>query len=424
MSKVENFTYFEQGSFSELFAEDITDGRYGFILNYPSTAAWAVYPNHKQYFIQDGSEEATKASYEKLCQQEPWKNLSVLGDSITGVIFKSPRNLLINYWQEQFGFKYNNIEPLERKVYLDYLNQSKQYDKLITLFPFDSLLPAKHAVDPDVHYHLLSKTSLAQTGVQAPKYEIYDVTKTAIDDLKITHDFPYLIKVSHGLSGEGTYIIKSASDLEYCLRELNKYYYNQLLKYIIVSDFVKNEVKNYCVQFYVSKSGKITLIGATGQMVTTEGKFLGGLINYQETDISKFFSIISKIGNYAHEQGYFGVIGSDVLEDKDGELHVIDINYRVNGSTPLCLQRHRLLKAGKAVAKYSGDYRMNGTLDEILVTLKPELERKDFLILSALEKVKYGKIYTDIYGIVAGADTQEMLLIEEKLQQKGLKIVS
>jgi len=159
-------------------------------------------------------------------------------------------------------------------------------------------------------------------------------------------------------------------------------------------------------------------------MVTTEGKFLGGLINYQETDISKFFSIISKIGNYAHEQGYFGVIGSDVLEDKDGELHVIDINYRVNGSTPLCLQRYRLLNAGKAVAKYSGDYRMNGTLDEILVTLKPELERKDFLILSALEKVKYGKIYTDIYGIVAGADTQEMLLIEEKLQQKGLKIVS
>ena len=108
MSKVENFTYFEQGSFSELFAEDIADGRYGFILNYPSTASWAVYPNHKQYFIQDGSEEATKASYEKLCQQEPWKNLAVLGDSITGVIFKSPRNVLISYWQEQFGFKYIN----------------------------------------------------------------------------------------------------------------------------------------------------------------------------------------------------------------------------------------------------------------------------------------------------------------------------
>lgn len=419
-----SFTYFREGSFSSLFAEDLTDGNYGFILNYPSTASWAIYPNDKKYFIQDGSEEATKASYDKLCQKEPWKNLAVLGDNITGIILKSPRNVLVSYWQEQFGYKYNNLETLERKIYLDYLNQSQKYDKLITLFPFDSLLPKKHAVDPDVHYQLLSKTSLAETGVKAPKYEIYDVNQTPIDEIKITHNYPYLVKVSHGLSGEGTYIIKSASDLDYCIREIKKYYYNQLLDYIIISDFVKNEVQNYCVQFYVSKSGKITLIGATTQMVTSEGKFLGGLIHYEGVNMNKFTNIITKVAGYAHEKGYFGVIGCDVLEDKDEELHVIDINYRVNGSTPLCLQRHRLLKLGKGVAKYSGDYQMNGTLDEILVALKPELDKKDFLILSALEKVKYGKIYTDIYGIVSGGDTKEMLLIEEKLQEKGLKIAN
>jgi hypothetical protein len=136
--------------------------------------------------------------------------------------------------------------------------------------------------------------------------------------------------------------------------------------------------------------------------------------------MSKFFEMIAAIGQYAHQQGYFGFIGFDVLEDKDGQLYMIDANFRVNGSTPMCLQRNTLLGLGKEVAKYSSDYRMDGTLDSILVTLKSELDRKDFIILSALEKAKYGNIYTEIYGIVAGETLDQMQHIEQKLQDKGL----
>ena len=193
-----------------------------------------------------------------------------------------------------------------------------------------------------------------------------------------------------------------------------------MLDTIVVSQFIKNVVQNYCVQFYVNKAGDITLIGTTSQLVTPEGNYLGGLIHYRD-DMSKFFEMIAAVGQYAHQQGYFGVIGFDVLEDKDGQLYAIDANFRVNGSTPLCLQRHTLLKQGKQVAKYSSDYRMDGTLDSILVTLKPELERLDLIILSALEKVKYGKIYTEIYGIVAGETSVQMRHIEQNLHNKGLQ---
>jgi hypothetical protein len=67
---------------------------------------------------------------------------------------------------------------------------------------------------------------------------------------------------------------------------------------------------------------------------------------------------------------------------------------------------------------------MDGTLDSILVTLKPELDRKDFIILSALEKLKYGKIYTDIYGIVTGETVEDMQHIEQNLKDKGLQLLS
>jgi hypothetical protein len=347
----------------------------------------------------------------------------VLGDRIPGIVIIPPPKSLLKYWQEHFGFSYSNIEMMDCSTYLDDLSQSERFDKLITLFPFDHLKPEKHAVDSDTHYRLLSKVTLAELGVQCPKYESYNLHQVNLEDIELPQ-FPYLIKTSHGLSGEGTYIIKSPSDLNYCLEEIRKYLDIKLLDTIIVSQFVKNEVQNYCVQFYVNKAGEITLIGTTSQLVTPEGNYLGGLIDYRHTDMSKFFEMIAAIGEYAHKQGYFGVIGFDVLEDRDGQFYAIDANFRVNGSTPLCLQRHTLLGQGKEVAKYSSDYRIEGTLDSILVTLKSELDRKDLIILSALEKVKYGKIYTEIYAIATGESIEEMQHIEQQLENKGLRSLS
>ncbi|MEH2090627.1 carbamoylphosphate synthase large subunit [Nostoc sp.] len=420
MNSQYNFQYFQGSSLSDLFAQDITDASYGFILNYPATASWAAYPNLEKYFIQDGSSEATKTSFDKICQKEPWKILAVLGDRIPGIMINPPPKSLLAYWQEHFGFSYSNRLIMDRLTYLDDLSHSERFDKLITLFPFDRLKPEKHAIDSDTHYRLLSKVTLAELGVQCPKYESYNLHTCSLEDIQLPQ-FPYLIKTSHGLSGEGTYIIKSLSDLNYCLEEIKKYLDIKLLDRIIVSEFVKNEVQNYCVQFYVNKTGEITLIGTTSQLVTPEGNYLGGLIDYRNTDMSKFFEMIAAIGEYAYKHGYFGVIGFDVLEDRDGEFYAIDANFRVNGSTPLCLQRHTLLGLGKEVAKYSSSYRMEGTLDSILVTLKPELDRKDLIVLSALERVKYGKIYTEIYAIVTGETIQEMQQIEQKLQNKGLQ---
>lgn len=423
MSSQTHLQFFQGNSFSDLFAQDIENESYALILNYPATATWAAYPNVQKYFLQDGSSEATKTSFDKICQKEPWKNLAVLGDTLPGVVISPPQNLLMKYWQEHFGFRDRQLEMMDCSTYLDDFNQSNHLSHAITLFPFDRLLPQKHAVNPDTHYRLLSKATLAQLGVPCPIYQTYDLDQVNLDQIQLPSKYPYLIKTSHGLSGEGTYIIRSSSDLNYCLEELKKYLRIHLLKTIIISEFVKYEVHNYCVQFYINKAGEITLIGVTQQLVSPEGNYLGGLIDYTN-DLSKFSQMILAVGQYAHQQGYFGIIGFDVLEDRDGKLYAIDANFRINGSTPLCLQRHLLLKRDKTIAKYSSDYRMEGTLDSILITLKSELDRKDFLILSALEKVKYGKIYTEIYGIVTGKSLQDMQQIEQSLHSKGLQLTS
>jgi ATP-grasp domain len=411
---------FKGSSLSDLFAPDLGDQSYALLLNYPATASWAAYPNTQRYFLQDGSSESTKTPFDKICQKEPWKNLAVLGNQLPGVVISPPAPLLVRYWQEHFGFGPEQIERLDCSTYLDDLNKSDRIDSVLTLFPFDRLLPKRHAVNPDTHYRLLSKATLSELGVLCPEYQTYQLDQVNLDQIQFPSQFPYLIKTSHGLSGEGTYIIRSQSDLNYCLTELEKYLSISLLRTIIVSAFVKHEVHNYCVQFYVSKAGDITLIGVTQQLVSETGDYLGGLVDYN-ADLSKFLHMIGAIAQCAHQNGYFGVIGFDILENREGELYIIDANFRINGSTPLCLQRHTLLPLNKAIAKYSSNYRMEGTLDSILTTLKQHLDRKDFMILSALEKVKYGKIYTEIYGIVSGETLDDMQHIEHQLHHQGLQ---
>lgn len=418
-----DFQYFQGSSLSDLFAQDINTNHWAFLPNYPATASWAAYPNTQRYFIQDGSNESTKTSFDKICQKEPWKNLAVLGDRLPGIMISPVRPALLNYWREHLGFHYNNLELFDCSTYLEELSQSDRFDDVITLFPFDRLKFEKHAVNPDTHYHLLSKVALNELGIACPQYQSYDLHQIRLEEIPLPQQFPYLIKTSHGLSGEGTYIIKNHSDLQYCQSELRQYLDLGSVEAIIVSEFVKDAVQNYCVQFYLNRAGGVTLVGTTQQLVSEEGNYLGGLIHYDETPMDKFFEMIAAIAQYAHQLGYFGFIGFDVLEDRDGQLYAIDANFRINGSTPLCLQRHTLLGLGKGVAKYSTDYRMDGTLDAILQTLKPALARKDLLILSALERAKYGKIYTEIYGIVTGENLEELQHIEQSLHQQGLMLI-
>ena len=412
--------YFTGNSLSDLFGDDIAGARHAFILPYPCTGSWAYYPNTRKYFIQDGSREETKVGYDKICQKEPWKMMAVLGDAMPGVLVQRPRDILVSYWRDALGHAYDNMLVLERAVWCDFLNQHPEYEKFLTLFPFDRLAAGRHAIDPEAHYRLLSKATLAEMDINAPRYTTYDLRKTPLEEIDLPNEYPYLVKTTHGLSGEGTYIIRRIHDVEFCFRELRYYMEAKLVTEIVVSAFVKDEVANYCVQFYVDKQGVPKLLGATSQLVSLAGVFLGGLIRYAETDMARFAPMIGRMAAFAHQHGYFGVIGLDVLEDKDGRLHCIDANIRVNGSTPLCLQRHTLMGMGKNVAKYSSGYQMQGTLDDVLVALKPALDRHDFIILSALEKVKHGRIFCEIYGIVAGETLEEMQRLEADLAAKGL----
>ena len=422
MYRETEFDYFEGNSFSDIFRKDVADSGHALLLSYPCTAQWSRYPNTETYLIQDGSSETTKVGFDKIFQKEPWKNLAILGDDLPGILMDEPPSALVSYWREHFGFNYDNRIVLPPESYCEDINSDPYVQNLITLFPFDHIASEKHAVNPVDHYDLLSKTRLADMGVHYPYYKVFDFREVGPEDVELQAAYPYLIKTSHGLAGEGTYIIRNEKSLDFCRKEVRTYLRAGQVNAVVVSDFVKNEVQNYCVQFYVDRDGHPTLLGATNQLVTAAGAHLGGLIHYRETDMSKFYHKIAVISRFVHKHGYFGVVGVDILEDADGQLHLIDANIRINGSTPLCLLRHTLLAMGREVAKYCTDYRMEGTLDEVLASLRPELDRKDLIVFSALEVQDDRPTRCEIYGVVTGENLEQLQHIEAQLSRKGLWI--
>lgn len=80
--------------------------------------------------------------------------------------------------------------------------------------------------------------TLAELGVPYPKYQSYDLLKTQFEEIQLP-DFPCLIKTSHGLSGEGTYIIGDSSDLNYCKSELRKYLDIKLVEKLLSRNLLK-----------------------------------------------------------------------------------------------------------------------------------------------------------------------------------------
>jgi len=421
MQSNESLPLFEGGCFSELFEADIQGARYGFLLSYPSTAAWSPYPNNRRYFIQDGNLEHRKVPFDQIRQKEPWKIMSVLGNGLAGILTSRPPNTLIQIWRDYLGFSCDNMVVLPHRGWGDILNHRQPFDKLIMLFPYDRIAPDLHAIDPDRHYRLLSKISLAEFCPRVPPYRVVDLRDTPLPQVCFPDGFPYAVKTSHGLSGEGTYIIRNPADLAHCLSEIRLYQQAGTLTHRVIMTFVEQVVGNYCVQFYVDRQGGIRMIGATTQLVTETGIHLGGMIRYRETRLSPFFPIVKPVGAALRAEGYFGVVGLDILEDRDGALHVIDANVRVNGSTPLCLLRNTFLKAGKETARYTTGFYADLSLDRFRAAFAAELDRKDFVILSALEYPSSRGARTELYGIVAGEDPSDLIRVSRHLEKKGLK---
>ena len=160
-------------TFGNLFKQDL-----------PEAYIFPFYPCPLKNLFQFGNEEKYRLfEMHKIAKHywqlfiTPLRICCVAGNDLPIVLPSLPSEFVLAHWKKWCP---NFIEPVIKTVDEGLADGNT----LITHFPFEAIPRKRHAVEPDMHYHILKKSAIAETGAPHPKYY-------KENDIK----FPCMIKV-------------------------------------------------------------------------------------------------------------------------------------------------------------------------------------------------------------------------------------
>lgn len=281
-------------------------------------------------------------------------------------------------------------------------------DQLAIFAPMDCLLPLPHLVDPEAHYELLSKRGLALSGLPTPETEVVDtvlgsaqVSDRALVDSEVRRMMsrirnrqpPFVIKMPQSFSGHGTFMIRTNADRSDAIRILEPE-----TKRMLGQINPRNSHMNPCslmlqrmipegervaLSLFVSKSGRAIFNACCHQLVHHNVQW-GDFIDYREQDAlqARYADMTNKLSAYAHQKGYLGPIGADILTDVDGQQMIVDINARMTSCHPLGALRGHFGRLGLNVAAILFSSVLRLTRDELGSQFGAELRLGSMVVIA------------------------------------------
>ena len=77
--------------------------------------------------------------------------------------------------------------------------------------------------------------------------------------------------------------------------------------------------------------------------------------------------MIKPAAKYLHAEGYFGVVGIDVVTNGDGQQFLVDVNPRLTGITPFLMSSRMFAEQGLGEGIYLASFKFIGALDQLIV---------------------------------------------------------
>lgn len=148
---------------------------------------------------------------------------------------------------------------------------------------------------------------------------------------------PVVLKVPshHSLgSGEGVRICRDKASLRNAVDAFAR------ARAVIAEEFIEI-TENWCVQFACLPGGFVQYLGTAEQIVDQNGRYMGNWISAPDPPRA-VIDLAGEIATRGTARGYLGIAGFDVVAAADGRILVLDLNFRVNGSTAGLLYRESL----------------------------------------------------------------------------------
>ncbi|MFK7767392.1 MAG: ATP-grasp domain-containing protein [Mariniblastus sp.] len=342
---------------SELYALDVPEAR--LLCEYPSSNSDdTVFQNKTKYIIHDPFPPPRRELLKILGPHHlmcGWGNKMPVSSDV------APPQELLDHWTKVFG---EQGCPVWEKFGSDLQSE------FVTLFPHQSVMASRQVIDPDRNYELHSKEVIEK--IACPQAGILE-SATA----------PCIAKLSHGYAGLGNFLIQDASDEAEMQRQLVDHWPTATLVY---NSIIENITGDFGVQFYLRRDGSVVWLGLTEQHFDENKRWCGGTYSasLQTRLVDDFSPIILPTADHLYGQGYFGLVGIDILRSGADKFFLVDVNPRLTGITPFLMASRIFNRDGLSEGIYKASCKFAGTFSQ-LIDKAEQTKGARVVVLSAFE---------------------------------------
>lgn len=229
---------------------------------------------------------------------------------------------------------------------------------------------------------------------------------------------PVVIKAATAQStgaGYDVVICRNLKDLE------SAYYYFQTCKAVVVEEFI-DITKIFNIQFAKTIGGQIIYLGTSEQITSPSGAYLGNWLVKAKEAPKKVIELGRSIMERACATGFWGIAGFDIAISKDDIVLAIDLNFRLNGSTPALLLRDSIIKSHNAEVLLFRTWKPKLDWNRFIALCREFIESNYLVPISIYNCQSSPYSYSNpiLSGLLAGSSKQDILQKEQLLAQQGL----
>jgi len=243
--------------------------------------------------------------------------------------------------------------------------------RVVSPHPFDSAhVPAEryYLDDPALSVRLNAKGRLHELTDRVPAHESLSAQNFTRGHWRERWEVPFVIKLAAPAGGgDGVVLCRGESDV----REASRRFVGQPVK---IEQYVQDSRNNYNVQIQIDPDGELAYIGGSVQRVC-DGAYLGNCIDLHWVPPARVAAVCDQAARAAARLGWHGVAGLDLIEDRAGEVWLIDPNFRLNSSTPFFLLADYLRDHHRRPQLTTGYFCYPGTPAELFDRFRREIHR-------------------------------------------------
>lgn len=341
---------------SQLYAVDEPDAV--MLVEYPSSNSdQARFQNRGPYIIHDPFPPPRP---ELLKVLGPHHLMCGWGNDVKVCSEIAPPAPLVEHWKRAFG---DDIIP----AWQDF-NPADRYH---TLFPHESIATDRQVVDPAANYALHSKEVIEK--IDCAQAHVLDSVQP-----------PCIVKLSHGYAGLGNFFIRNSADEARMRQKLGRHWPDATL---VVNAIIEDICGDFGVQFFLHRNGDMVWLGVTQQHFNADLKWSGGSFSAELQDqlFEDATHIVEATGQHLHTAGYVGVVGIDILRDKENRHFLVDVNPRLTGISPFLMTSRIFANDGLSEGIYRASVRVKGSLQQLIATAE-QTHNVQVIVLSAFEQ--------------------------------------